>query len=413
MDRWVIVFVSSECRAAMGPLAAAKARHFKTLVAATSRPCVDDDLVDRFLRIPDRSSKEVAAYVERQCEGLLVSGVLASDDWDVVAAAMIADKLGLRFVGVETALAATNKFLMRQRLRNGGAVVPDFQCFAIGDNAGEIAKSLRFPVVIKPTYGQGSLGVIRADTVDEFEKAFQYTSRIIVDLDMRPSAVRDRSGILVEQYIPGEEYTVELLMHEGKPYSLAVFEKPDPLEGPYFEEGIYVTPIRRDEKIRSLLVEAAIRGSRALGIETGPCHCELRLSGELPYILEIAARPIGGFCSQVFADLMGFDLHDLVLQNAVGLPVMPPPIADGVALGVMMLPVPGRGNLARVSGVDRALDIDGIMSVKIHVEAGSRILPYPEQSCYIGTVLATGSSADEVVARLKSAAKAVSFELTE
>jgi biotin carboxylase len=411
MDRWVIVFVSSECRAAEGPLVAAKASRFRTLLAATSRPCVDDDLVDRFVQIPDRSSKQVAEYVIAQCEGLHVAGIVASDDWDVVAAAMIAERLHLRFVSVETALAATNKFVMRERLRNNGATVPDFQCFAIGDDPREIAKSLQFPVVIKPTYGQGSQGVIRANTVDEFELAYQYTSRIIIDFDMRPSAARDRSGILIEQYIPGEEYVVELLMHGGKAYPLAVFEKPDPLEGPYFEEGIYVTPIRKDEDVRSLLVEAAIQGGRALGIETGPCHCELRLSGHVPYILEIAARPIGGFCSQVFADLMGFDLHDIIVRNAVGLPVPPPRVLDDAASGVMMLPVPGRGVLKKVSGVEQARDIDGVRSVTIHVGPGARIFPYPEQSCYIGTVLATGTSADEVIARLKSAANTVSFEL--
>jgi biotin carboxylase len=411
MDGWVIVFVSNECVVAEGPLRAAKAANLKTLVAAIREPCVSTGLMDRFVKLPDRGHQRVAEVVLSSARNLQAKAILAYDDWDVVPAAVVANQLGLPFISFDAARAATNKFIMRQKLNEHGVAVPSFKLYEIGDDPRDIGTQFNFPVVVKPAYGQGSQGVIRANDLSELGEAFDYTSRIIISHDLRPSVLIDRSGIVVEEYIDGDEFTVEILTRNGEPHVLAIFDKPDPLTGPYFEEGIYVTPTRVNKKLKQSLIDTAISGCRALGLHIGPCHCELRVSGETPYVLEIGARPIGGFCSQVFAKALGFDMHELVVKNAIGIPFSVPNEEFSGAAGVIMLPVPGRGVLRSVSGVQRALKLDGVKSVDIHIEPGQTILPYPEQSCYIGTVVAAGNSQDEVISTLRTAAKEIRFDL--
>ena len=357
-----------------------------------------------------------------------VDGILALGDRPTVIAARVAEALDLPGHPPEAAAAARDKQRTRERLRDAGLPVPWFLGSRIDVNPRDLADRLSFPCVIKPVALSGSRGVIRADDADGFLIAFERLRCLLQLPEIRAERNEAHDRILVEGFIPGREFAVEGLLHHGALSVLALFDKPDPLDGPFFEETIYVTPSSVPTGVATSIAGAVSRAAAAIGLRHGPIHAECRLAAPgfhdgLPdagavFVLEVAARPIGGLCSQALRFVRKgvgrgfplFSLEELLLRHALD----EPPGAwsrEPRASGVMMIPIPRRGVYRRVSGVEDARRTDGVDQVIVTAKEDQLLVPLPEGASYLGFIFARGETRDAVERSLRIAHARLGFTI--
>jgi biotin carboxylase len=335
-----------------------------------------------------------------------LDAVLSLDDSATVIAALASDRLGLPHNSPGSALAARDKLRMRELLVRHGVAAPEFRRLDVSADPVRVAPEIDYPIVVKPNLLSGSRGVIRADHPEEFVAAFQRTRAILLS-----EGHNNRSAcIVVERFIPGLEVAVEGLLTSGSLQVLALFDKPDPLDGPFFEETIYLTPSRLPEATQQSIAETTARAAASLGLREGPVHAELRVNQDGPWIIEIAGRSIGGLCSTILEFGTGQSLEELILLQAVGEQV-PEAGLNGEAVGVMMIPIPGAGILRGVEGVDRARAVPGVTGVEISARLNHKLVPLPEGSSYLGFIFARGQSPEEVDDALRAAHRALDFKI--
>ncbi len=333
-----------------------------------------------------------------------ISTVIGPDDDTAVLAAILSSELGLAANPVSAVQAARSKILQRERLRDAGVPVPDFRVHSMGADPGAAASAAPYPCILKPISLSASRGVIRANDPDEFLAAHARLRAILAsEAGDGGGGVKDQQ-YLVERYVPGPEYAVEGLIVDGRLHILAVFDKPDPLEGPFFEETIYVTPSRADSRVRNSLVDATGRAAAALGLVTGPVHAELRYSDGVPWLIELAARPIGGKCSRIlrFGEVSEYSLEDVIVGHAMGV-MREVPRREERAAGVMMIPIPSPGTLEKVTGVEAAEAEPGVEKVLITAHRGQELVPLPEGSRYLGFIFARADTPELVESSLRRA----------
>jgi biotin carboxylase len=330
-----------------------------------------------------------------------VSAVVGVDDETTVFAARAAAALGLRHNPVDAVQHTRDKFRARQRFAAAGLQVPRFERHALDDNVESSAARADYPCVLKPLCLSASRGVIRADTPEQFVRAWKTIASILIE---QKAAGRDGDveHLLVEGYIPGEELAIEGLLEQGRLRALAVFDKPDPLEGPTFEETLFVTPSRQPRELQRAAIEETARGCTALGLREGPVHAELRLRRGQPWLLEVAARTIGGLCSRALRFGAGVSLEELILRHQLGRPTADLTLA-GRAAGVMMIPVPRAGILRDVEGIDAARALPDIEEITLSVHRGAELVPLPIGHRYIGFIFARADSPQRVEAALREA----------
>jgi biotin carboxylase len=333
--------------------------------------------------------------------------VLGVDDDTVVVAAEVGFALGVGGNAVAAVEAARDKHRQRQLMAQQDVPVPRFQLHRLDEEIDGIARTQTYPCVVKPLRLSASRGVIRANDAREFTAAVRRLAVILAQPDAAACAAA--AGVfLVEEYIPGAEVALEGLLAGGQLHPLALFDKPDPLDGPFFEETIYATPSRLPENAQRALEETAARAARAIGLTRGPVHAELRWNDRGPWLIELAARPIGGRCSAALRFQDGATLEELVIREALG---MAPAslVRETQAAGVMMIPVPGAGILREVRGVAEARAVPGVEDVVITAHRGQELVPWPEGSRYPGFIFARGSQPEEVVAALHAAHRRLTF----
>lgn len=362
------------------------------------------------VRFDDRVSSVQAVRVATSDRP--IDGVTAVGDRPAVIAAAVAEAFGLRGHPVQAVLAAGNKLSTRELLCSKGMLVPAFRAFGLDAPVSDIVRAgIEFPCVIKPLAMAASRGVMRADGPDELESAHRRLLHLLAQREVR--ALRDSSNeqVLVEEFIPGCEVAVEGIVTDGELKLLAVFDKPDPLDGPVFEETIYVTSSRPEEPGIRRAVQDAIR---ALGLTNGPIHAECRLNGAGVYVLEVAARPIGGLCARVlrFASPTSEEcsLEELILRHAVGRSVAEYQ-REAPAAGVMMMPVPAAGRFRHADGLDAARAVAGVNEVIVTAKPGQQIQPPPDGDSYLGFIFARADTASQVVAALRAAWVCLRFEI--
>ena len=314
--------------------------------------------------------------------------VLGTDEISVEIAAKVAAAFGLAYNNPRGTLLARRKDLARLCLKDAGLPVPDF---FVGDLTALLSSCpcpVAFPLVVKPLALSGSRGVIRANNLDELHHAL-----LRIDAILRqeyPQDAFERQQVLLEAFIPGPEVAVEALLNRGKLQILAVFDKPDPLNGPYFEETYYVAPSRLSavllERVETRLTECCV----AYGLSEGPVHAEFRLHDQDAWLLELAARTIGGECARLVELYTGSSLETLVVQNALGMRMEANRSAHSV--GVLMIPIPQAGLLRRVEGVLEASQILYIEHLEISIHAGYELVPLPEGNSYLGFIFARAPS---------------------
>jgi biotin carboxylase len=291
--------------------------------------------------------------------------------------------------------------------------VPAFFSFRLDKKLDKILPRLQFPCVLKPLRLAASQGVIRANNPEEFQAAVERIKALLSSPEIQVTHEPDLDRLLVERYLTGKEVAVEGLLTRGKLRILGVFDKPDPLEGPYFEETIYVTPSRLPDDVYDRVLECATGTVRALGLTHGPVHAEFRINEQGPWVLEAAPRPVGGLCSRALR--FGPDrklLEEILIRHALGTPGSDLEREDGSS-GVMMIPVPKSGVLERVEGEDQARATPEIEDVQITVRLKDFIAAWPEGSSYLGFIFAHGNSPDEVESALRLAHGHLKFEIAE
>lgn len=331
-----------------------------------------------------------------------ISAVVGVDEDTSVAAAEIASALGLPHNPRRAAEAARNKALMREVLTAAGVPCPRYRTFDLNGDPAEAARLTRFPCVLKPTFLSGSRGVIRADDEAEFVAAWKRIAPILREPDLRRKGGAAAEEILVEDFVPGIEVAVEGLLRQGELEVLAVFDKPDPLQGPFFEETIYVTPSRLPDDAQRAIADVTARGCRALGLVDGPIHAELRHNDLGSWLIELAARSIGGLCSRTLRFGAGMSLEELILRHALGMELAGSQ-RDPRAAGVMMIPVPAAGRLERVEGLDAARAVPNIEEVTITARPGQILVPLPEGSRYPGFLFSRAETPSRAEAALREA----------
>ena len=357
---------------------------------------------------PERAAGQAAAFAAEHPVG----AVFGVDDDTVILAAVIAEALGLPHNPVEATLAARDKHRQRVMLAACGVQVPAFGVHRLDDDPRAVARNAAYPCVLKPLCLSASRGVIRVDSPEEFVAAHRVLSEILASADVAARGEESRQ-YLVESFVPGPEFALEGLMDHGRLRVLALFDKPDPLDGPCFEETIYVTPSRLAGPAQQALAECAERAAVCLGLVTGPVHVELRLNEAGPWLIELGARPIGGRCSQVLRFGRGpaaMSLEELLLRHALGLTIWAFD-REMAAAGVMMIPVPGAGVLRGVRGVEAARSVSGVEDVVITSHVGQTLVPLPRGARYPGFIFARGGSAAEVESALRRAHACLGFDV--
>jgi biotin carboxylase len=280
----------------------------------------------------------------------------------------------------------------------------------VDEDAKEAASAVHYPCVLKPLGLSASRGVIRANSPPEFVRAFARIRRLLRSPEVALMSDPASNHIQVETFLPGREFALEGLVTDGRLHVLALFDKPDPLDGPYFEETLYVTPSREQLSVQAAIIQAAQLAVTALGLHYGPVHAEMRLDGDRVWMLEVAPRPIGGLCAKALVFEDGAPLEQLIVRHAFGEDVSGARRRDGAA-GVMMTPVPRAGIYQGVRGVDRAEALAD--EVIITAKQGQLVLPLPEGNTYLGFLFAYGDSASGVEERLRQAHKYLEFEIAE
>jgi biotin carboxylase len=339
-----------------------------------------------------------------------LDAVIAPEDDGLILAAMASDALTLSAGRLPAVRAARNKLAMREQLAQAGLPSPWYQAFPVEADPTAVARQVPYPCVVKPLSLSGSRGVIRADTPEGFAAGFRRVAEIVrqPEVAAREGAMARR--LLVEGYLPGQEVALEGLIDGGELQVLAIFDKPDPLEGPYFEETIYVTPSRHAEAVQQALAEAAGQAAAALGITSGPIHAEMRFSGRDVWVIEVAPRSIGGHCARALRFAGGLSLEELTLQQALGRG------SGGIqreksASGVMMIPIPRAGVLDSVEGQDSALKVPGIEEILISIGTGQPVTPLPEGNQYLGFIFARSDGPSQVEAALRAAHGRLRFDI--
>ena len=332
-------------------------------------------------------------------------GIAAVGDHASVIAATLAERFGLHFHPWVAVRACRNKFELRERFFAAGLLTPSYVRVQIG----EVVADPAFPCVLKPLGLSASRGVIRADTRAEFDAAFARIARL---LTKTPDLARDPQSafIQIEEFIPGREFAIEGLVTDGRLQVLTIFDKPDPLDGPFFEETIYSTPSRETPETQQAIRETTQRAVTALGLTNGPIHAECRVNAAGVWMLEVAARPIGGLCARVLRFASGFTLEELIIRHALGERVDSEPLAPGGA-AVMMIPIPRAGVYQGVRGVEEALLVPGIESVEITAVPGQNLVPLPEGASYLGFIFARALTVQLAERRVQEAHARLEFQV--
>jgi biotin carboxylase len=389
------------------------ARKLGVALALVTDRChqLDDPWGDRAIAV-HFESPEIAAYAvieEVRRGGERVDGILALGDRPAVAAAYVARGLGLTYNHPAAVEACRSKLRMREVFREAGLRVPWFRAVALHPAPEPALLGISYPCVLKPISLSASTGVVRANNREQFFAAAGRVRRVLESPEILASREANLEQMIVEGYIPGREVAVEGLLTDGEFRVLAIFDKADPLEGPFFEETIYVTPSRLTQSQQREIEQCAVAAVRGLGLSQGPVHAEFRINEEGVWPLEIAPRPIGGLCARA---LRFVSEEKLLLRQAVEMPVGNWK-RETAASGVMMVPVPASGVLEGVEGESAARAVPCVTDLEITARLRDYIAAWPEGSSYLGFLFARAESADEVERALRSAHRKLRFVIRE
>ena len=380
------------------------------LVCASERPSTLESLTpDSLVTLDFGDPLGSAETIARFARSRPIDAVVGVDDLTTVAAAAISQRLGLKANALPAVSAARDKHAMRRRLAEAGVPAPRFRLVELADDPAAVAEKVEYPCVLKPLMLSASRGVIRANDGRELVAAFRRIAVILAQPDAAPP-VGARRALLVEEFVPGREVALEGLLVGGRLHVLALFDKPDPLDGPFFEETIYVTPSRLPAATQERIAAVTRDACSALGLTEGPIHAELRVNERGPFVLEVAARSIGGLCARTLTFGTGLSLEELILCHALDRPLESLE-RERRAAGVMMIPIPRAGRLVAVRGVEEAEAVEAVDDVVITMHPGQEVIPLPEGWQYLGFIFARAEKPAAVEAALRKAHARLRFDI--
>ena len=374
----------------------------KVLVISDKSQVFSGKYPDYLIKINFNHWKDKSAEISKWAKNNGLKAVIGVDEESIVLAANLSNFLHIEHNSIESVLLTKNKYLMRNELKKAGVCSPWFKRFLIYESSNKIIDEISFPCVIKPTFLSGSRGVMRLNTKRELLDGIKTLHELLSLDELRKRAGKQSDYILFEEYIPGKEVAIEGIVSEGKLTVLAIFDKPELLEGPTFEETIIVTPSVLTKKIQYSLLETLQIVVKALGILKGPVHAEARINKNGNYILECASRSIGGLCSKVLEFQGGISLEELILRSYLGRNIEKSKLI-GNARGVMMMPTEKKGIMKEIRGVTDALVVKGVTDLQITVKPGEKLEPLPKGDRYLGFIFAEGNDQEFVTKALKNA----------
>jgi biotin carboxylase len=401
-------------------VAAAKKLGLEIIFGTDRCQVLDDPWGDQAIPLRFDNPEENVRKIAEAARERPLSAIVQIGDRATVTASLASETLGLLNHPPKAAEACRDKYLARGRLRQAGLKVPDYRRFAVGADARQLlatgAATLKTPVVLKPLALSASRGVIRADTPEEFIRAFERIRALLKTPEVGVLREDTSNFIQVETYIEGSEVAVEAIVDRGRVRVLAIFDKPDPLTGPFFEETIYITPSRLNNEAQREIVEALGKAAAALGLYHGPVHAELRVNSAGIWVMEVAARSIGGLCSRALRFQIPLvdkevSLEELLIRLMLGLDVSRI-YRENAASGVMMIPIPKAGFYKEAQGIDDARAVSGVEDVVITAKEFQKLVPLPEGSSYLGFIFARGASPDFVEDALRQAHAKLHFTIS-
>ncbi|MBI3404235.1 MAG: ATP-grasp domain-containing protein [Acidobacteria bacterium] len=371
-----------------------------------------DPWQDGAISVHFEKPSEAAAQIEAGMRQNPVDALIALGDRPTIAGAITAEKLGLKANSRESVEGCRTKLRQREILRDAGLPVPEFFSFRLKDDLRTVNHLAVLPCVVKPLVLSGSQGVIRANTPEEFVGAVWRIKALLESPEIQATRESGLDRLLVERFIPGREVALEGLLTAGKLRVLAIFDKPDPLDGPYFEETIYVTPSRLPVKTQEEIEACAEKCVQALGLTHGPVHAEFRINDAGVWVLEVAPRPIGGMCARAlrFGPEEIF-LEELLVRHSLGMPGTDWP-RESLASGVMMIPVPQSGIYEGVNGLDAAKKVEGVDEIMITAREKDYLAAWPEGSSYLGFIFARADKPEVAETALRAAHSQLKFTMT-
>ena len=376
---------------------------------------LDDPWNDLALSVHFENPEEAAHSVVQSLAGRNIDGILALGDRPTPAAAYTARKLGLPYHHPASAVACRNKLRMREIFRDAGIPTPWFRAVPLQSIPEPALLGISYPCVLKPLSLSASQGVVRANNRDEFIAGATRLKRLLESAEIRATRECKLDQMLAEGYIAGREVAVEGLLTAGQLRILAIFDKPDPLEGPYFEETIYITPSRLPAETQQAVEKSFLNATRAIGLTHGPVHGEFRINDNGVWPLEIAPRPIGGMCARALrfqpengAEIIS--LEELLIRHALSISGADAP-HESSASGVMMIPVPQSGTFEKLEGEQEARSVEGITALEITARLLDYITAWPEGSSYLGFLFARRDGPGEVEAAIRTAHAKLQFTL--
>ena len=378
-------------------MAAARELGAAVTVASERRAAMSTAMGERAVTLRLSDPQDAAETIVARARDTPFAAILGVDDQGVMTAALAAERLGLAHNPPAAVACTRDKAAMRRALAEAHVPQPCFALLAAGADVPTAARKIGLPCVVKPLSLSGSRGVIRAEDPDRARAAAERVRGILAATG-EPADV----PLLLESYVPGAEVAVEGLLCSGRLEVLAIFDKPDPLEGPYFEETLYVTPSRLPAAVLAEVERITAQAVRALGLREGPVHAELRVPDQGVRVLELAARSIGGLCSRALRFGAGVSLEQLILRHALGLGA-DDLARESVAAGVMMIPIPRAGTLVEVGGQAQARAVEGVDGLQITIPRGRPVVPLPEGDRYLGFLFARGLTAAAVERSLREA----------
>lgn len=366
----------------------------------------------RKISAPFSSPGKATTKILSTLENTPVDAILPVDDETTELAARLAQKLDLPGNSLKSTQLTRNKYHFRRTLSENGLPSPRFRLVSIDSDPERLARQndLLFPCVLKPLLLSASRGVIRVNNETECIAAFNRITRLLRQKQFFQKRGRFAKSILIEEYIEGQEYAIEGLLSNGRLKILTIFDKPDSLEGPFFEETIYVTPSRLSPEMQSRIRSTLESACRILGLRHGPVHAEARINGRGIFLIEVAPRTIGGLCARTLRFASGMSLEELVIRHAFGEEIENL-LLDSCASGVMMIPIPRGGVLDEVHGLKNALAVPGIEDIQMTIKPGNLVVPLPEGASYLGFIFATGHTPAEVENSLREAHTKLRFDI--
>ena len=372
------------------------------VVGTDHRQALADLVLDRSLPLNLYRPGEALQRIEQAHRSRPFQAILGVDEPTVYLAALACERLGLASNSPRSTRICWLKHLLREQLTRAGLPQPTFLTLDVRETERSTRTTVPFPLVVKPVFLSASRGVVRVNNEAELAAALATLQSILTNPEVRKKNREYADLVLLESYIPGEEVALEGILRDGRLEVLALFDKPDALEGPYFAETIYVAPSRKEREVQEGVIRTVQEAVRAVGLERGPVHAELRINGQGIWLIELAARSIGGRCSQVLQFQNNRMLEEVLLLDALGMAQEQPKLA-WPAVGVYMIPVPARGILKAVEQIGEAERVPGVEEVLITVAREQPVAPLPEGDRYLGFIFARGEDPAQVERALREA----------